>query len=69
MSLGVGKIKKTLKCIVAGHKTEEKVQMQALNRGTRGLEKLVRAGCSCWEKGMAEKLAMRSHSSARGNSR
>ena len=61
MSLGVGKIKKTRKSTSARHKTEEKVHMQASNRGTKGLGKLFGAGCSWWEKGVAGKLATCSH--------
>ena len=35
MSLGVGKIKKTHKSTIVGHKTEEKVQMQMLDEKTK----------------------------------
>ena len=69
MLMGVGKIKKTQKSTIAGHKTEEKVQMQASNRGTKGLGKLFGAGCSWWKKGMVGKLATHSHAPARDNSR
>ena len=69
MSLGFGKIKKSQKSIAVGHKIEEKVQMQASSRGTSGLEKLVGAGRSWWEKGVAGKLATRSHALARGDGR
>ena len=45
------------------------MQMQASNRGTSGLEKLVGAGRYWWEKGVVGKLAMLSHASVRGDSR
>ena len=37
------------------------MQMQALNKGTSGLEKLVGAGRSWWEKGVVGKLATCQH--------
>ena len=56
MSLGVGKIHKSK---VVGHKREKKVRLQASDRGTKGLGKLVEEGHLKWENGVARKLATR----------
>ena len=61
MSLGVGKIKKIQKRTAVEHKREKKVQLQASDKGTRGLRKLVGEGRPKWESGIAGKLAAPTH--------
>ena len=60
-SLDVGKIKKIQKSTAFGHKREKKVQLQALDKGTRGLGKLFGEGQPKWENGVSGKSATRSH--------
>ena len=69
MSLGVGKIKKIHKSTAVGHKREKKVQLQALDRGPRGLGKLIGEGRPRWENGIVGKLVMRSHAPTHGGNR
>ena len=64
--LGVGKIKKST---TDGYKREKKVQLQASNRGTRGLGKLIGEGRPRWEKGVVGKLATLSHAPTHDASR
>ena len=53
------KSRKSIKVQLSETKERKKVQLQALNSGTKGLGKLVGEGRPNWEKGVAGKLAMR----------